>query len=210
MAKDGAAIAKTAAASNTLNEDKVQGCAALVVAAVTGITNRDVMKVDVALPLAFITPPRYHPLHSNLCSTQGRVLARPFSFAGTGGRGRNAIRATDRQTGQTEELSALQSRENGRKRAVPPLPLQTAGPHAPAAARHRTAGGVDRRQRLARRRELLRRPLQVHPGVRRGTLAVIPPQWSSSTDLPAVHFTTRPSRVLTQTSFASLLLALVK
>src|SRR4051794_1852379 len=39
MAKDGAAIAKTAAASNTLNEDKVQGCAALVVATVTGITN---------------------------------------------------------------------------------------------------------------------------------------------------------------------------
>src|SRR4051794_26418267 len=133
-----------------------------------------------------------------------------FLLPERGGRGRNAIRATDRQTGQTEELSALQSRENGRDRAVPPLPLQTAGAHAPAAARHRTAGGVDRRQRLARRRELLRRPLQVNPGVRRGTLAIIPAQWSSSTDLPAVHFTTRPSRVLTQTSFASPLLALVK
>src|SRR4051794_1852381 len=133
----------------------------------------NVMNVDVAAPLAFIAPPRYHPLHSKLCSTQGRVLARPFSFAGTGGRGRNAIRATDRQTGQTEELSALQSRENGRKRAVPPLPLQTAGAHAPAAARHRTAGGVDRRQRLARRCELFRRPLQVHPRIRRGTLAIV-------------------------------------
>gem|GEM_PF-4871311 len=33
---------------------------------------------------------------------------------------------------------------------------------------------------------------------------------SSSTDLPAVHFTMRPSRVLTQTSFASPLFALVK
>src|SRR3954447_23946979 len=96
-----------------------------------------------------------------------------FLLPERGGRGRNAIRATDRQTGQTEELSALQSRENERNRAVPPLPLQPAGAHAPAAARHRTAGGVDRRQRLARRRELLRRPLQVNPGVRRGTLAII-------------------------------------
>src|SRR3954454_2030826 len=77
-----------------------------------------------------------------------------FLLPERGGRGRNAIRATDRQTGQTEELSALQSRENGRERAVPPLPLQTAGAHAPAAARDRTAGGVDPPPRPARRRQL--------------------------------------------------------
>src|SRR3954454_1246022 len=109
-----------------------------------------------------------------ICAVQGRVLARPFSFAGKReGRGRNAIRATDRKTRETEELSALQSRENRRKRALPALPLQTAVAHAPAVARHRSARRMDRRERTPRRRELLRRALQIDPGVRRRAGAVI-------------------------------------
>src|SRR5437660_1495818 len=47
-----------------------------------------------------------------ICAVQGRVLARPFSFAGKReGRGRNAIRATEKKTRQTQDFSALQSRE---------------------------------------------------------------------------------------------------
>src|SRR4051812_25500989 len=111
--------------------------------------------------------PRYHPLHSNLCNT--RPGARPAFFfcRKTGGEGRHAIRATDPKTRETEELSALQSRENRRERALPPLPIQAAIAHAPAVARHRVARGMDRRQRAPRRRELLRRALQIDPGVRR-------------------------------------------
>src|SRR4051794_5071112 len=43
MANDGAAIARTTAVSNTLNEDKVQGCVVAAAATVTDVTNRHVI-----------------------------------------------------------------------------------------------------------------------------------------------------------------------
>src|SRR5258705_5957941 len=112
-----------------------------------------------------------------ICAVEAGCSPGLFLFAGNGRGGVvNAIRATDRQARQTEELPALQSREDRRKRALPPLPLQTAHAHAPAPAGNRSARGVDRRQRPARRRELLRSALQVDQVIRRRTLAVVPSQ----------------------------------
>src|SRR5438067_2026906 len=109
-----------------------------------------------------------------ICAVEAGCSPGLFLFAGKREGGVvNAIRATDRQARQTEELPALQSREDRRKRALPPLPLQAASPHAPAAAGNRSARRVDRRQRLARCRELLRDPLQIDQVIRRRTLALI-------------------------------------
>ena len=73
----------------------------------------------------------YHPLHNNMCSEKGRVLPGLFLFwrENTGGRGCDGVQATDRQAGQTEELSALQFRQDGRDCAVQALPVQVAGAH---------------------------------------------------------------------------------
>src|SRR2546423_3442168 len=92
-----------------------------------------------------------------------------LSLGENGREGSNDVQATDREAGQTEELSALQSRENRRERALPALPLQAAGAHAPAAGGNRHAGGVGGGRRAARGSELLRHPLQVDPDLSGGT-----------------------------------------
>src|SRR5260221_4706232 len=79
------------------------------------------------------------------------------------------VETTDREPGETEELSALQSRENGRDGALPALPVQAAVVHAPAPRGNRPARGMGGGRRPPRGRELLRHSLQVDPLLPRGT-----------------------------------------
>jgi hypothetical protein len=58
--------------------------------------------------LDFYTRGRYHPQHSNMCSTKGRVLPGLFVFTRfSGGRSCDDVRATDYEACQSEELSTL-------------------------------------------------------------------------------------------------------
>src|SRR4051794_55447 len=76
------------------------------------------------------------------------------------------VEPTDRETGETEDLSALQPGKDGRDSALPPLPLSVTGPHAPPAGRHRPRARRRRDRSPSRRRQLLRHALQVDPHVR--------------------------------------------
>src|SRR5712672_2926880 len=110
--------------------------------------------------LLFNTRGRYYSLHSNMCSTKGRVLPGLFVFARiSGGRGGDDVGATDREACETKELSTLQSGKNRRERALPAVPVQTAATHAAATGRDRQSRRVGGGQRTPRRRQLLRHPV---------------------------------------------------
>jgi hypothetical protein len=108
------------------------------------------------------------------CARKGREPSRPFFVCARRVRIRSREGERDDDGGDStacapKELPALQSRDNGRDGALPPLPLQIADAHAPATRRNRKTRGMGGLRCLTRRRELLRYSLSLDSRVRRRT-----------------------------------------